>query len=193
MQLKHTDLCSVVEGAVTDATRHSGWQRALQWGAPSHSRNLSGPGTESMSPALAGGFFTTRNEGDVSYMVGVEGSGRESSLMSSFWKTKWLIPTSTAPGQTTERWTKVSGISQQKTRNFPSGKHRTTCFSDDQAKTVTAGLGSSDSSAMVTRHSTFGIPLILVFTKFSLKKNFKNLSFFLYLTVPHLRYSTWDL
>ena len=59
----HTDLCSVVEGAVTDATRQSGLQRALEWGAPSHSRNLSGPGTESMSPALAGGFFTTEPPG----------------------------------------------------------------------------------------------------------------------------------
>ena len=34
-------------------------------------------------------------------------------------------------------------------------------------KTVTARLGRSDSSAVFTRHCTFGFPFILVFTKFS--------------------------
>ena len=37
----------------------------------------------------------------------------------------------------------------------------------DQAKTVTAWLGSSDSSAVFTRHCTFRFPFISVFTKFS--------------------------
>ena len=40
-------------------------------------------------------------------------------------------------------------------------------FFDDQAKTVTAWLGSSDSSATFTRHCTFEFPFIFVFTKFS--------------------------
>ena len=37
-------------------------------------------------------------------------------------------------------------ISQQKMHNLPSGQHTATCFSDEQAKTVTAWLGSSESS-----------------------------------------------
>jgi len=40
----------------------------------------------------------------------------------------------------------VSGISQQKMHNLPSGQNMAACFSDDQAKTVTAWLGSSESS-----------------------------------------------
>ena len=40
-------------------------------------------------------------------------------------------------------------------------------FFDDQAKTVTAWLGSSDSSATFTRYCTFEFPFIFVFTKFS--------------------------
>ena len=40
-------------------------------------------------------------------------------------------------------------------------------FFDDQAKTVIAWLGSSDSSTVFTRHCTFGCPFILVFTEFS--------------------------
>jgi len=40
------------------------------------------------------------------------------------------------------------------------------CF-DDQAKTVVPWLGSSNSSAVFTRHCTFEFPFILVFTKFS--------------------------
>ena len=38
---------------------------------------------------------------------------------------------------------------------LPSGYHKTACFFDDQAKTVTAWLGSFDSSAVSTRQSTF--------------------------------------
>ena len=38
---------------------------------------------------------------------------------------------------------------------------------DDQAKPVTAWLGSSNSSAIFTRHCTFGFPFISVFTRFS--------------------------
>ena len=41
------------------------------------------------------------------------------------------------------------------------------CFFDDQAKTVTAWLGSSESSAIFTRHCTFRFPFISIFTKFS--------------------------
>ena len=40
-----------------------------------------------------------------------------------------------------------------------------TCVFDDQEKTVTAWLGSSDSSTLVTSHCTFGYPFISVFTK----------------------------
>ena len=50
---------------------------------------------------------------------------------------------------------------------FHQDSTRTACFFDDQAKTVTAWLGSSDSSAVFTRHCTFGFPFISVFTKFS--------------------------
>ena len=46
------------------------------------------------------------------------------------------------------------------------------CFSDDQAQTVTAWLGSASSSAVFTRHYAFGFPFILVFTKFSHLKKF---------------------
>ena len=38
---------------------------------------------------------------------------------------------------------------------------------DDQAKTVRACLGSSDSSTIFTKHGTFEFPFISVFTKFS--------------------------
>ena len=44
-------------------------------------------------------------------------------------------------------------------------------FFDDQAKTVTAWLGSSESSAIFTRHCTFRFPFISVSTKFSWWKN----------------------
>ena len=40
------------------------------------------------------------------------------------------------------------------------------CLCDDQAKTVTVCLGSSDSYNIFTRHCTFRCPFILVFTKF---------------------------
>ena len=51
------------------------------------------------------------------------GIGMESSVISPFWKTKWLISTSTAPNSANWRQhlTKISGISQQKIHNFPSG------------------------------------------------------------------------
>lgn len=39
---------------------------------------------------------------------------------------------------------KASGDSQEKTCQPPSGQHKTVCLFDDQAKTVTAWLGSSD-------------------------------------------------
>ena len=39
-------------------------------------------------------------------------------------------------------------------------------FSDDQSKTVTAWLGSSDSFTIFIRHCTFRCPFISVFTKF---------------------------
>ena len=38
-------------------------------------------------------------------------------------------------------------------------------FLDDQGKTVTVWLGSSDSSAKITRHHTFGFSFIFVLTK----------------------------
>ena len=40
-------------------------------------------------------------------------------------------------------------------------------FFDDQAKTVTAWLGSSDSFTVLTERCTFRFPFILAFTKFS--------------------------
>ena len=50
---------------------------------------------------------------------------------------------------------------------FHQDNAKNACFFDDQAKTVTAWLGSSDSSTVFTRHCTFGFPFISVFTKFS--------------------------
>ena len=50
---------------------------------------------------------------------------------------------------------------------FLQDNARPPVFFDDQAKTVTARLGSSDSSAVFTRHCTFRFPFISVFTKFS--------------------------
>ena len=57
----------------------------------------------------------------------------------------------------------------RKTHNLPSEHHKTACFFDDQAKTVTASdcLGGSDSSAVFTRHCTFRFPFISVFIKYS--------------------------
>ena len=40
-------------------------------------------------------------------------------------------------------------------------------FFDNKSKTVTAWLGSSDSSGIFSRHCTFGFPFISVFTKSS--------------------------
>ena len=42
---------------------------------------------------------------------------------------------------------------------IPSGYRKTSCFFDDQAKTVTAWLGSSDPSAIFTRYCAFRFPL----------------------------------
>ena len=44
---------------------------------------------------------------------------------------------------------------------------RTACFFDDQAKTVTARLGSSDSPAIFTRHCTIRGLFTSVLAKFS--------------------------
>ena len=62
----------------------------------------------------------------------------------------------------------ASGISQQKMHNLLSGQHKTACFFDDQAKAVTAWLGSSDSYAMFTRHCPFGFPSSLLMEKVSI-------------------------
>ena len=67
---------------------------------------------------------------DVVYMVGSEGSPL---FMSSFWKTKQLIPSIT-PSRSTESstWQKASGISQQRKHHLPC---KTACFFDEQAET----------------------------------------------------------
>ena len=52
------------------------------------------------------------------------------------------------------------GISQKKIRNLPPGYFTGACFFDDQAKTVTAWLGSSDSPAIFTKHCTLRFPFI---------------------------------
>ena len=56
------------------------------------------------------------------------GIERESSFMSSFWKTKWLIPTSIDPNQINwnSLWQKVFRVSQHEMYNFPSGYPKTT-------------------------------------------------------------------
>ena len=97
------------------------------------------------------------------------GTGRESSIMTSFRKTKQLIPTSTSPSQATlkQHLMKCGGIIQQKMNYLPSGLCKTACFFDDQAKTVTAQLGSSDSTSIFTRHCSFRFLFMLFFTKFS--------------------------
>ena len=48
---------------------------------------------------------------------------------------------------------------------FHQDNRISTCFFDDQAKTVTAWLGSSDSSTVFARHCTFRFPFF-VFSKF---------------------------
>ena len=67
---------------------------------------------------------------DVVYMVGLEGSPL---FMSSFWKTKQLIPSIT-PNRSTESstWQKASGISQQRMHHLPC---KIACFFDEQAET----------------------------------------------------------
>ena len=97
------------------------------------------------------------------------GIGRGFSIISSFWKTKWLILTSTC-----SQLDKLKAALDEKHLELVKRKckilhqdNSRPCFFDDQAKTVTAWLGSSDSSTTVTRHCTFRFSLILVFTKFS--------------------------
>ena len=97
------------------------------------------------------------------------GTGRRFSIISSFWKTKWLILTSTC-----SQLDKLKAALDEKHLELFKRKciilHQNNsrpCFFDEQAKTVTAWLGSSDSSTTVTRHCTFRFSLILVFTKFS--------------------------
>ena len=60
---------------------------------------------------------------------------------------------------------KVSRTRQQKMHDLPSGQCKSTHFSDDQIKIVTAWLGTADTSTRFTRHYAFGFPFILVFTK----------------------------
>ena len=95
--------------------------------------------------------------------------GRGLSVISSFWKTKWLILTSTC-----SQLDKLKVALDEKHLELVKGKriilHQDNSrprFFDDQAKTVTAWLGSSHSSTTVTRRCTFRFSLILVFTKFS--------------------------
>ena len=57
----------------------------------------------------------------------------------------------------------MSRISQKNMHNLPSGKHKTSYFFDDQAKTVNSWLASSDSSIIFTRYCIFGFPFLLVF------------------------------
>jgi len=56
------------------------------------------------------------------------GIGRESSIMTSFWKMKWLIPTRIDPNQINwnSLWQKVFRVSQHEMYNFPSGYHKPT-------------------------------------------------------------------
>ena len=57
--------------------------------------------------------------------------------------------------------------------NLPSGEHKTACFFNDQAKTVTVWLGSSDSLPVFIRHFNF------VFHSFwSLQNPFNEKNFF---------------
>ena len=56
------------------------------------------------------------------------GIGRESSIMTSFRKMKWLIPTRIDPNQINwnSLWQKVFRVSQHEMYNFPSGYHKPT-------------------------------------------------------------------
>ena len=98
------------------------------------------------------------------------GNGRESSIMSSFQKTKWLSLTVLDPIRPTESstWWQTSRISQQKMHTFCQSNarlHVSCLVFDDQARTVTAWLGSSDSSPAFSQTLHFCIPSYLVFTK----------------------------
>ena len=95
------------------------------------------------------------------------GIGKESPVINSFWKDEWLIPTQL--GQ-------LKAVLDEKWPESVNRKHiilhqdNARLFFDDQAKTVTACLESSDSSVVFTNHCTFKYPFILVFTKFSMEK-----------------------
>ena len=98
------------------------------------------------------------------------GNGRESSIMSSFQKTKGLILTVLDPIRPMESstWWQTSRISQQKVHTFCQSNarlHVSCLVFDDQARTVTAWLGSSDSSPAFSQTLHFCIPSYLVFTK----------------------------
>ena len=90
--------------------------------------------------------------------------------MSSFQKTKWLSLTVLDPIRPTESstWWQTSRISQQKMHTFCQSNarlHVSCLVFDDQARTVTAWLGSSDSSPAFSQTLHFCIPSYLVFTK----------------------------
>ena len=77
--------------------------------------------------------------------------------------------------------------------NLPSKYCKTSCFFDDQAKTVTAWLGSTDSSTVFTSHCTFGFLCILVFTKFFNGKNFSSREDYISVLVAQLCLTFCDL
>ena len=101
---------------------------------------------------------------------------RESSIISSLQKTR-LLNSSKYPSQLDQLKAALNEkhleLVNRKFHNLPPGQHKTACIFEDQAKTVIAWLGRSDSSPTFTRHCTFGFPFISVFTKFSKWEKFQ--------------------
>ena len=79
--------------------------------------------------------------------------------MSSFQKTRRFAPKSMAPSKADSSTQGGSAWSQAAESTCSALRiSKTVGFSDDQTKTVTARLGSSDSPSLLTRHRTFRGP-----------------------------------
>ena len=114
-------------------------------------------------PATPKASQSSSKEGDAVYMVGLEGSpllwapsGKPNNQFQQV-----LLPIGLTKEALDE---KCLELVNTKCITFHQDNAR--CFSDDQAKTYTACLGSSDSFTIFITHCTFRLPFISVCTKF---------------------------
>ena len=162
---RHTeDLCSVGEGCVPGPACQSGSQTVLERGRLLTPRGLPGPGTDPASPARPGGSFTTEPPG---------------TKVMCTWR-KWGPPWRALSGKPSDRFQQallpVRPLNtEQKRLESVDRKHiifhqetQDRVFPRWAGKNCHSLVGSSDSPAVLTRHGTLGIPLMLVLTKFSL-------------------------